>query len=323
MIKLSPVHDAPLPPSTAQADVSKRRQAEFEQAMQERKLAPLPKEPVSDQQQRVMRAPEHPNSRRETAQRNAREAIERERRLTQERAKRTSEQPLTKPVNDKPEPPPPQVSTPTPEANRPASQKDKGKPGEKEKDPGKNNVEGKGKVPAAQVAIEPAEENLKLLTPVDPDSPHHGAEEEHLILIEPEAAFASNPTPGDRLLARLQAAAEPLPIKHELNQLLESLQARIQAQSTTDTSAALLHLNLPTLGSVEIQLATSRGLLQVDIQASAGCLQHLQRARLELQERLQRLNPGQDVQLSFGNPSGSDQGSRQRRSVYEEWDPKQ
>ena len=90
---------------------------------------------------------------------------------------------------------------------------------------------------------------------------------------------------------------------------------------TPTGSASVVQVHLPQLGHVEVQLVTIHGQLQVDIQASPGSLLQLQLARHELLERLQRVSPEQPVHLSFSNAQDGDQRSRQRRSVYDEWEP--
>ena len=133
-------------------------------------------------------------------------------------------------------------------------------------------------------------------------------------------AIAPLMTPGDKLLARLQPSREAPLLTRDLQQLLSALQPHIQSAATHLGSASVVQVHLPHLGHVEVQLVTVHGQLQVDIQASPGSLLQLQLARQDLLERLQRLNPEQPVQLSFSNSQDSDQRSRQRRSVYDEWE---
>nr|BFD44962.1 type III secretion system needle length determinant PscP [Pseudomonas sp. FFPRI_1] len=141
------------------------------------------------------------------------------------------------------------------------------------------------------------------------------------LLEEPTAAAGMTQTPGDKLLARLLNNIEPPPLSKDLDKLLQTLQPQIHAAITRNGSTTLLQVNLTQLGQVGIQLAHSHGHLHVDIQASPGSLLQLQLARGDLMERLQRLNPGQPIQLTFNqHQSGSDQGSRQRRHVQDEWE---
>ena len=133
--------------------------------------------------------------------------------------------------------------------------------------------------------------------------------------------FAPLMTPGDKLLARLQPTMAAPVLTRDLQQLLSTLQPHIQSAVTHTGSASVVQVHLPQLGHVEVQLVTIHGQLQIDIQASPGSLLQLQLARHELLERLQRISPEQPVHLSFSNAQDGDQRSRQRRSVYEEWEP--
>lgn len=138
---------------------------------------------------------------------------------------------------------------------------------------------------------------------------------------DPPDAFAALMTPGDKLLARLQPTPAAPVLTRDVQQLLSALQPHIQCAVTPTGSASVVQVHLPQLGHVEVQLVTIHGQLQVDIQASPGSLLQLQLARHELLERLQRVSPEQPVHLSFSNAQDGDQRSRQRRSVYDEWEP--
>ena len=138
---------------------------------------------------------------------------------------------------------------------------------------------------------------------------------------DPPEAFAALMTPGDKLLARLQPTPAAPVLTRDVQQLLSALQPHIQCAVTPTGSASVVQVHLPQLGHVEVQLVTIHGQLQVDIQASPGSLLQLQLARHELLERLQRVSPEQPVHLSFSNAQDGDQRSRQRRSVYDEWEP--
>lgn len=152
----------------------------------------------------------------------------------------------------------------------------------------------------------------------------HSVESKALAAIEPVAvALAlSSQTPGDRLLAQLLAEPQAVALKQDLEQLLTAMQARIQSHASSHgNNSTLLQIRLQHLGAVEIQLAQHRGMLHIEVQASSGTLLHLQQARGELLERLHKLNPGQEVQLAFADSQDSQQRSRQRRHLEEEWEP--
>lgn len=138
---------------------------------------------------------------------------------------------------------------------------------------------------------------------------------------DPKPSATAGQTPGDKLLARLQSTTEQPQFSKDLGQLVQTLQLHIHAGVSRDGSTTLLQVNLAQLGQVDVQLAHSRGHLHIEIQANPGSLLQLQLARGELMERLQRLNPGQPIELSFAqHHHGGDQGSRQRRHVYDEWE---
>jgi len=141
-------------------------------------------------------------------------------------------------------------------------------------------------------------------------------------LIEaPKSSSSFGQTPGDRLLARLLNTTEQPPFSKDLGKLVQTLQLHIQTGVSRTGSTTLLQANLTQLGQVNVQLAHSAGHVHIEIQASTGSLLQLQLARGDLMERLQRLHPGQSIQLTFTQQQhGGDQGSRQRRHVYDEWE---
>ena len=153
------------------------------------------------------------------------------------------------------------------------------------------------------------------------DAPQDEPTRDLPLVDDPPDAFAALMTPGDKLLARLQPTPAPPVLTRDVQQLLSALQPHIQCAVTPTGSASVVQVHLPQLGHVEVQLVTIHGQLQVDIQASPGSLLQLQLARHELLERLQRVSPEQPVHLSFSNAQDGDQRSRQRRSVYDEWEP--
>jgi type III secretion protein P len=123
-------------------------------------------------------------------------------------------------------------------------------------------------------------------------------------------------TPGDLLLARIS----PTLMNHELGQLLERLAVDIQLELGRPERPPLLRLNLPELGELAIRIAHHHGELQIEILATSQGQLLLNQGRSELIDRLQRLYPGEQVTLDLFNQADSEQGSRQQRSIYEEWD---
>ncbi|MGN5078399.1 type III secretion system needle length determinant [Aeromonas veronii] len=123
-------------------------------------------------------------------------------------------------------------------------------------------------------------------------------------------------TPGDLQLARLAPAEN----NRELGQLLELLAVDIYQELGRPERPPLLRLTLPQLGDLSIRIAHHHGELQIEILATAQGELLLNQGRSDLVDRLQRLYPGERVALDlFGQPD-SEQGSRHKRSIYEEWD---
>jgi len=168
----------------------------------------------------------------------------------------------------------------------------------------------------AATPVAPANDNR-----AQDDAPQDEPTRDLPLVDDPPDAFAALMTPGDKLLARLQPTPAAPVLMRDMQQLLSALQPHIQCAVTPTGSASVVQVHLPQLGHVEVQLVTIHGQLQVDIQASPGSLLQLQLARHELLERLQRVSPEQPVHLSFSNAQDGDQRSRQRRSVYDEWEP--
>ncbi|WP_447758236.1 type III secretion system needle length determinant [Aeromonas veronii] len=123
-------------------------------------------------------------------------------------------------------------------------------------------------------------------------------------------------TPGDLQLARLTPAES----NRELGQLLERLAVGIYQELGRPERPPLLRLTLPQLGDISIRIAHQGGELQIEILATSEGQLLLNQGRSDLVDRLQRLYPGERVALElFGQPD-SEQGSRHKRSIYEEWD---
>nr|WP_306459287.1 type III secretion system needle length determinant [Aeromonas veronii] len=136
----------------------------------------------------------------------------------------------------------------------------------------------------------------------------------------PETSGQSLPlpvkTPGDLQLARLTPAES----NRELGQLLERLAVDIYQELGRPERPPLLRLTLPQLGDLSIRIAHQGGELQIEILATSDGQLLLNQGRSDLVDRLQRLYPGERVALDlFGQPD-SEQGSRHKRSIYEEWD---
>lgn len=123
-------------------------------------------------------------------------------------------------------------------------------------------------------------------------------------------------TPGDLLLARVAPRVE----HHELGQLLSRLAVDIQLEVGRPDRPPLLQLTLPALGELAIRIERYQGTLQVEILASEQGQLLLNQGRGELIDRLQRLYPGERVAFDLFTRGDSEQGSRQKRSIYDEWD---
>ncbi|WP_434524035.1 type III secretion system needle length determinant [Photorhabdus asymbiotica] len=122
--------------------------------------------------------------------------------------------------------------------------------------------------------------------------------------------------PGERILATMQATSATVPL---LATLIDKLSVEISITLTQQQRPTTLHLTLPNLGALEIQLTNENGKLQIEILANPTTQQLLKQARSELLERLQLLYPTQTIDLSLPSQTDSEHGSRQRRSIYEEW----
>jgi type III secretion system needle length determinant len=130
-------------------------------------------------------------------------------------------------------------------------------------------------------------------------------------------------TPGDRMLASAQSATPQPSITRDLNHLLEALRAHLQAGTSHNANATLLHVTLPSLGAIEVLLTHTLGHLEVEILANSGSLSQLDLAKGDLMNRLQKLAPQQNINLSFTDSQDRDGESRQRRDVHEEWEPEE
>ncbi|MGY3921962.1 type III secretion system needle length determinant [Aeromonas jandaei] len=123
-------------------------------------------------------------------------------------------------------------------------------------------------------------------------------------------------TPGDLLLARVAPRVD----HHELGQLLSRLAVDIHLELGRPERPPMLQLTLPALGALAIRIEHHQGSLQVEMLASEQGSQLLNQGRGELIDRLQRLYPGERVAFDLFTRGDSEQGSRQKRSIYDEWD---
>ncbi|WP_323964709.1 type III secretion system needle length determinant [Aeromonas hydrophila] len=123
-------------------------------------------------------------------------------------------------------------------------------------------------------------------------------------------------TPGDLLLARVTPSVN----HHELGQLISRLAVDMHLELGRQERPPLLQLSLPALGELTIRIDRHQGMLQVEMLASEQGSQLLNQGRGELIDRLQRLYPGERVAVDLFTRGDSEQGSRQKRSIYDEWD---
>lgn len=123
-------------------------------------------------------------------------------------------------------------------------------------------------------------------------------------------------TPGDLQLARMA----PAEVNRELGQLLERLAVDIYQELGRPERPPLLRLTLPALGELAIRIEHHHGEMQIEILATTQGELLLNQGRSELIDRLQRLHPGERIALDLFSQPDRDQGSRQQRSIYDEWE---
>lgn len=123
-------------------------------------------------------------------------------------------------------------------------------------------------------------------------------------------------TPGDLQLARMA----PAEVSRELGQLLERLAVDIYQELGRPERPPLLRLTLPALGELAIRIEHHHGEMQIEILATTQGELLLNQGRSELIDRLQRLHPGERIALDLFSQPDRDQGSRQQRSIYDEWE---
>lgn len=105
----------------------------------------------------------------------------------------------------------------------------------------------------------------------------------------------------------------------DLQALVDRLQLQVLGCKADNRELTLLRARLPQLGPVEVHMRHGGAGLQVEIQAAPASLRQLQVACADLLDRLQRLDPAQQVSLGFAANGGGEQGSRNRRHVLDEW----
>lgn len=141
---------------------------------------------------------------------------------------------------------------------------------------------------------------------------------DRLLSSDIEPILAPPAPSGERpLIDRVLPATVVAPIQ-DLQTLVERLQLQLFASRTGTREQALLQVQLPQLGHVEVRMNPVSAGLQVEIQAAPASLRQLQVAGTDLLERLQRLDPAQSVSLGFGANGNSQQGSRNKRHVEDE-----
>ncbi|WAG07157.1 type III secretion system needle length determinant [Aeromonas jandaei] len=155
----------------------------------------------------------------------------------------------------------------------------------------------------------------------EPTEQRPATSEEELLAQESFASSAIrvpplSATPGDLLLARVAPRVD----HHELGQLLSRLAVDIHLELGRPERPPMLQLTLPALGALAIRIEHHQGSLQVEMLASEQGSQLLNQGRGELIDRLQRLYPGERVAFDLFTRGDSEQGSRQKRSIYDEWD---
>nr|ACI16081.1 YscP [Yersinia enterocolitica (type O:13)] len=122
-------------------------------------------------------------------------------------------------------------------------------------------------------------------------------------------------TPGDHLLATMRAT-RLASVSEQLIQLAQRLAVELELRGGS-SQVTQLHLNLPELGAIMVRIAEIPGKLHVELIASRETLRILAQGSYDLLERLQRIEP---TQLDFQASGDSEQESRQKRHVYEEWE---
>ncbi len=159
--------------------------------------------------------------------------------------------------------------------------------------------------------VDSSKDTIELPRPEEPLPPR----EETLLEMYSLSFTAPVVTPGDHLLATMRAT-RLTSVSEQLIQLAQRLAVELELRGGS-SQVTQLHLNLPELGAIMVRIAEIPGKLHVELIASQEALRILAQGSYDLLERLQRIEP---TQLDFQASGDSEQESRQKRHVYEEWE---
>ncbi len=159
--------------------------------------------------------------------------------------------------------------------------------------------------------VDSSKDTIELPRPEEPLLPR----EETLLEMYSLSFTAPVVTPGDHLLATMRAT-RLTSVSEQLIQLAQRLAVELELRGGS-SQVTQLHLNLPELGAIMVRIAEIPGKLHVELIASQEALRILAQGSYDLLERLQRIEP---TQLDFQASGDSEQESRQKRHVYEEWE---
>lgn len=175
-------------------------------------------------------------------------------------------------------------------------------------------------VPAIPDVVKPISLTEASRAEADPQSVHDSTDNvpDRLLPGDTDPILAPPAPSSERpLIDRVLPSTVVTPVQ-DLQTLVERLQLQLFARRTGTREQALLQVQLPQLGHVEVRMNPASAGLQVEIQAAPATLRQLQVAGTDLLERLQRLDPAQAVSLGFGANGDSQQGSRNKRHVEDE-----
>ncbi len=159
--------------------------------------------------------------------------------------------------------------------------------------------------------VDSSKDTIELPRPEEPLLPR----EETLLEMYSLSFTAPVVTPGDHLLATMRTT-RLTSVSEQLIQLAQRLAVELELRGGS-SQVTQLHLNLPELGAIMVRIAEIPGKLHVELIASQEALRILAQGSYDLLERLQRIEP---TQLDFQASGDSEQESRQKRHVYEEWE---
>lgn len=175
-------------------------------------------------------------------------------------------------------------------------------------------------MPAIPDAVEPTSLTEARRAGAGPQNVHDNTNNvpDRLLLRDIDPILAPPIPSSDRpLIDKGLSSTVAAPVQ-DLQTLVERLQLQLFASRTGNREQALLQVQLPQLGHVEVRMNPASAGLQVEIQAAPAALRQLQVAGTDLLERLQRLDPAQPVSLGFGANGDNHQGSRNKRHVEDE-----